>query len=142
MWPTPGRQSTLDTLIQDSPGSQLISYVFESKELCFQLFHPTLGFIHIRVVSDTVHGRSVPSDPKRAICRVELIELSRHLKVSNTRYVAPVDDRLLDQQARSRIHLAYGRRASEHPYLLLLKGEYPLLACLVKDRSEIVWTND
>lgn len=130
-----------EDLIARSRGSRLISYVFESKELRFQLFHEGEGhLLSVALPTDTVHGRTVASDPARSTCRIELIDLAQYLPVLDGRYAPPPDPGLFVEHARTRLTLAYGRRTSDCRWLLGLRGKYPLLACLVNDPAEIRWT--
>jgi hypothetical protein len=132
---------SLDALISGSPGSLLISYSFESKELRFQIFHEGEGRLLIfEVPTDSVHGRSITPDPKRSTCRIELVELGEKLAVRDGRYHPPTSTAQFLDHARGRLTLAYGRRATEYPWLLRLQGQYPLLACLVHDPGDIRWT--
>ena len=132
---------SLDQIVAGSAGSQLISYVFEGKELRFQLFHEGEGGLLIfELTTDTVHGRSISPDPKRSLCRIELVDLPERLTVQNGRYLPAGSTAQFLEHARDRLTLAYGRRASEYRWLLRLQGQYPLLACLVHDPAEIRWT--
>jgi hypothetical protein len=132
---------TLDELIARSSGARLISYAFESKELRFQLFLEKRGqLVAVVVPTDTVHGRTVPVEPDRATCRIELFDLARYVPVLRGRYAPPPDLDLFVGHARDRISLCYGRRADEFRHLLLLRGKYPLLACLVRDLGDIRWS--
>jgi hypothetical protein len=134
---------TLDRLIARSHGSQLLSYTFESKELRFLIFHDAEeGIFEFHVPTDTVHGRTVSADPRRSTCRVELIDLQERLAVESGRYLAPGDTNTMLDQARDRIGMAYGRRTSQWRWLLLIKGEIPLLACLVRDLADIRWSHE
>ena len=142
MWPSPARRPSLNDVIATSEGSHLIAYAFESKELTFQLYHPTNGVIQFHIPTDTVHGRTVPSDPKRSRCRLDLVDLGKALAIVEGRYAPPTDIKRFLKHARDRTTIAYGRRASEYGYLLLLKGQYPLLACLVADPAKIEWTTE
>lgn len=132
---------TLDEVIARSVGARLISYTFESKELRFQLYLEGDGhLLAVAVRTDTVHGRSVSADPERSRCRIEVLELARYLPTLRGRYApAPDVERFVDL-ARDRLTLALGRRASEFRHLLLLRGQYPLLACLVAERGDIRWS--
>ena len=96
--------------------------------------------IAVEVPTDTVHGRSIPSDPKRSNCRIDLVDLEEKLAIHDGRYHPPTSPAQFLDHARSRLTLAYGRRTSEYPWLLRLQGQYPLLACLVHDPAEIRWT--
>jgi hypothetical protein len=132
---------SLDAIAAGSSGSLLISYAFESKELRFQIFHESVGkLVVFEVPTDTVHGRSIPPDPSRSICRIDLIELGEKLAIRDGRYHPPDSSAQFLDHARSRLTLAYGRRSSEYRWLLRLQGQYPLLACLVHDPAEIRWT--
>jgi hypothetical protein len=132
---------TLDEVIARSAGARLISYTFENKELRFQLYLEGDGhLLAVAVPTDTVHGRTVAAESERSTCRMEVYELSRYLPTLRGRYVPPPDVSLFVDHARERLTLAYGRRTEEYRYLLLLKGKYPLLACLVGDQAEIRWS--
>jgi hypothetical protein len=132
---------SLDALISGSSGSLLISYSFESKELRFQLFHAGEEKLLIfEVPTDSVHGRSISPDPRRSSCRIELVELGEKLEILDGRYHPRGSTAQFLEDARSRLTLAYGRRASEYRWLLRLQGKYPLLACLVHDPADIRWT--
>jgi hypothetical protein len=121
--------------------SQLISYVFENKELRFQLYHPgTRRLVSVFVPTDTVHGRSITADVERSTGSIALIELVRRLDIRHDRYIPPTERRLLLADAADRVMLAYGRRIADCRWLLSLRGEYPLLSCLVRDPAEIRWT--
>jgi hypothetical protein len=134
---------SLDSLIAGSPESQLISYSFESKERRFQLFHSaTAGLLTFFVPTDTVYGRTVSADPKRSVCRIALFDLARDLPIKAGRYTPPEATQKLFDHARDRLTLAYGRRASDCRWLLSLKNDITLLACLVLDLTDIRWTHD
>jgi len=132
----------LEELFATSSGSQLVSYRFESKSLKFQLLHARVGLLGFVVPTDTVHGRTVRDEPRRPLCRVEIIDLRQSLFIRDGRYLAPTEPDQFRDHARNRTTLAYGRRASEHRWLLSIKGEYPLLVCLVRDLADIEWTID
>ena len=138
----PSHRLQLTDLITGSENSRLIGYTFESKTLRLQVFHPTAGLVSFQIPTDTVHGRSVPTDRRRASCRIELINLSKTLTVVEGRYAPPTDLNQFLRHAQTRTTLAYGRRASEYRWLMLLRGEYPLLACLIGDLAEIEWTTE
>ena len=143
MWPTPSHRIRLDELIAGSAGSQLISYAFENKELKFQLFHEgTSSLMAFAAATDTVHGRTVSHDPRRATCRIELVDLETRLFIQDGRYLPSTEPHQFRDHARDRIALAYGRRASEFRWLIRLQGEYPLLAFLVRDLADLHWTID
>ncbi len=142
MSPISSRHLLLSDLVASSEKSQLISYSFESKSLKFQLYHATAGLIHFHIPTDTVHGRTVPSDPRRSTCRIDLHDLEQSLLIQGGRYMPPTEPGQFLNHAKIRMTLAYGRRASEHRWLLVLNGEYPLLACLVGDLNAIEWIND
>ena len=133
---------TLESLFRESVDSLLISYTFESKELRFQLFHSGVGgLITFHVATDTVLGRSVSSDPSRATCRLEVIDLASRLAIRDGRYIPSTTPSALLGDARDRLGLAHGRRASEAKALLVVRGrETPRLACLVATPSDIHWT--
>src|SRR4051794_39625843 len=58
--------------------SQLITYVFEDKELRFQLYLPETGrLVTFFVPTDTVQGRSISADARRSTGSISLIELAR-----------------------------------------------------------------
>ena len=139
---SPSRPLKLGDLVAGSENSQLIGYSFENKSLGLQLFHATAGLVHFQIPTDTVHGRSVPTDRRRATCRIDLIDLGKTLSVVEGRYAPPTDLARFLRHAQTRTTLAYGRRASEYRWLLLVKGDYPLLACLVGDLTEIEWTTE
>jgi hypothetical protein len=121
--------------------AQLISYVFENKELRFQLYHPGTGrLVWFFVPTDTIQGRSISSDVRRSTGSITLIELVRRLEIRHDRYFPPTESRLLLADAADRVMLAYGRRVMDCHWLLSLRGEYPLLSCLVRDLAEIRWT--
>jgi hypothetical protein len=121
--------------------SQLISYVFENKELRFQLYHPGTGrLVSFFVPTDTIQGRSISSDVRRSTGSISLIELVRRLEIRHDRYIPPSEYKLLLADAADRVMLAYGRRVMDCQWLLSLRGEYPLLSCLVRDPAEIRWT--
>jgi hypothetical protein len=136
----PARTLRLNELVATSDRSQLIGYSFESKQLRLQIFHPTAGLVHLQIPTDTVHGRTVPTDPRRSACRIDLVDLGKTLSVVEERYSPPTNLDRFPQHAQTRTTLAYGRRASEYGWLLLVRGEYPLLACLVGDLSDIALT--
>jgi hypothetical protein len=130
----------LEALIAGSSGSLLISYSFESKELRFQLFHEGEGKLLVfEVPTDSVHGRSISPDPRRSTCRIELVDLAETLTIRDGRYHPPGQPAVFLDHARSRLTLAYGRLASDYPWLLRLQGQYPLLVCLVHDPADIRW---
>jgi hypothetical protein len=132
---------TLDEVIVRSAVARLISYTFESKELRFQLYLESEGkLLALALPTDTVHGRTVDPAGDRATCRIEVFDLSRYVPTLQGRYVPPPDQALFLEHARDRLSLAYGRRVTDCSYLLLLRGKYPLLACLVRDLSEIRWS--
>jgi hypothetical protein len=132
---------TLDEVIARSSGARLISYTFESKELRFQLYLERDGtLLSMAVPADTVHGRTISPDGGRSNCRLEVFDLSRYLPTHNGRYVPPPDSALFLDHARDRLSLAYGRRITDCRHLLVLRGRYPLLACLVRDLAEIRWS--
>jgi hypothetical protein len=133
--------SRLEEFLGRVENSQLLSYVFEDKELRFQIYHPgTKRLVSFFVPTDTVHGRSIVSDARRSTGSIALIELIRRLDIRHDRYFPPTETRLLLADAADRVMLAYGRRCSDCRWLLSLKGEYPLLSCLVRDPDEIRWT--
>jgi hypothetical protein len=130
----------LEEFIGRLESSQLISYVFENKELRFQLYHPGSGrLVSFFVPTDTIQGRSISSDVRRSTGSIALIELVRRLEIRHDRYFPPTETRLLLADAADRVMLAYGRRVMECRWLLSLRGEYPLLSCLVRDPAEIRW---
>jgi hypothetical protein len=131
---------TFEELTQRIENSQLLAYVFESKQLRFQLFHmKSVRLYSFAVPTDTVHGRTVSTTPARSLCSIRLSELERRLDIRHNRYFPPEDPKLLLNDARERITLAYGRRRDEYRWLVNLQGEYPLLSFLVGDLSEIRW---
>ncbi len=69
-----------------------------------------------------------------------MFDLARYVPALDGRYVPPPDQSLFLSHARDRLSLAYGRRVTDCRYLLLLRGKYPLLACLVRDLAEIRWS--
>jgi hypothetical protein len=132
---------SLDEVIARSAGARLISYTFESKELRFQLYLEAEGhLLAVALPTDTVHGRTVAPDKERSTCKIEVFDLSRYLPTLQGRYVPPPDPNLFVDHAHDRLSLAYGRRITDCRHLLLLRGKYPLLACLVRDLSEIRWS--
>ena len=135
--------SRLEDFIGLVEDSQLISYVFEDRELRFQLFHPGTGrLVSFFIPTDTVQGRSISTDPRRSTGSIALIELARRLDIRHDRYLPPAETRLLLADAADRVMLAYGRRVADCRWLLSFRGEYPLLSCLVRDPEETRWTFD
>lgn len=133
--------TTLDDVIARSEGARLISYAFESKTLNFQLYLEGDGhLLAVSVPTDTVHGRTVTADPERSKCRIEVFDVARYLPALGGRYVPAPDPAVFVDHARDRLTLALGRRTTDCRYLLSLRGKYPLLACLVRDLSEIRWS--
>ncbi len=134
---------TLDEVIARAAGARLISYTFESKELRIQLYLEGDGkLLAVALPTDTVHGRTVDPTGERATCRIEVFDLARYVPTLEGRYVPPPDPALFVDHARDRLSLCYGRRTADCRHLLLLRGKYPLLACLVRDLSEIRWSVD
>jgi hypothetical protein len=131
----------LEEFIGRVKNSQLIGYVFENKELRFQLYHSgTERLVSFFVPTDTVQGRSVATDVKRSTGSIALIELGQRLAIRHDRYIPPTETRLLLADAADRVMLAYGRRFTDCRWLLSLRGDYPLLSCLVREPEEIRWT--
>jgi hypothetical protein len=129
-----------EELAQVIENSLLISYVFENKQLRFQLFHLDSSRLYsFSMPSDTVHGRSVSGDRLRSTCSIRLIDLRKRLETRYDRYFPPADSRQILCDARDRVTLAYGRRCVEHRWLINLQGDYPLLTCLVRELDEIEW---
>jgi hypothetical protein len=119
---------------------QLVSYVFESKQLRFQLFHLDSARLYsFTLPTDTVHGRTISPLPARSMCSISLVDLERRLDIRHDRYYPPGDAKMILEDAREQITLAYGRRRDEHRWLVNLQGEYTLLSFLVRDLSEIRW---
>ncbi|MDX2039525.1 MAG: hypothetical protein SFX72_22995 [Isosphaeraceae bacterium] len=133
---------TLDDLLADSIDSQLISYSFESREIRFQLFNARLGTLFtIEARTDTVYGRSVPSDD-RALCRMVVGDVARALSVRDGVFQAPSDPAAAREQTLRGLHLAHGRRPEDARWMITLVGDYILLCFLVRDLSEIRWTTE
>jgi hypothetical protein len=115
-----------EELTQRIENSQLLAYVFESKQLRFQLYHMKSARLYsFSAPTDTVHGRTVSSTITRSTCSIRLVDLE--------------DAKLLLNDAKERITLAYGRRRDDYRWLVNLQGEYTLLSFLVGDLSEIRW---
>jgi len=129
-----------EVLARRIENAQLIAYTFENKQLRFQLYHNDSARLYAFVLpTDTVHGRSVSTTPARMLCSIRLVELQRRLDIRHDRYFPPANSKLLLNDARERINLAYGRRCDEYQWLVNLQGEYTLLSFLVRDLAEIRW---
>jgi len=119
---------------------QLIAYIFESKQLRFQLFHQHLARLYVfSLPTDTVYGRTVPTSPSQSLCSIRLIELERRLDIRSDRYFPPSDGRLILIDALERVNLAYGRRRDEYRWLVNLQAEHLLMSFLARDLDEIRW---
>src|SRR6478735_120004 len=97
---------TLDELIARSAGARLISYTFENKELRFQLYLEGAGqLLAVAVPTDTVHGRTVPTDRDRAACKIEVLDVPRYLPTLGGRYAPAHDPALFIDHSRDRLTL-------------------------------------
>lgn len=136
-------QMRLDELINQSEGSQLISYTFEERGVRFQLFHEGFAvLLSVVARTDTVYGRSVPTDSKRARCRIVLTDLESRLFIKDGRYIPSIETEVAVAESRAHLNLAYGRRASETRWMFTLRGEYDLLCFLLRDLADLQWVAD
>lgn len=70
---------------------------------------------------------------------LELTELPKHLASCHGYFVPHIDFGQMMREVRYGHSLAYGRRANEFPWLLMVRGRSPIVACLVADLGAIRW---
>ena len=76
---------------------------------------------------------------RRRGCLMELKEIQEHLASCHGYCVPSSDFGRMMREVRSGLFLAYGRKASEFPWLLSVRQNLPLIACLVADVGAIQW---
>lgn len=70
---------------------------------------------------------------------LELTELPKHLASCHGYFVPHSDFGQMMREVRHGLSLAYGRKTSEFPWMLMVRGGAPIVACLVADLSAIRW---
>jgi hypothetical protein len=133
----------LDELIATSENSQLISYAFENRSVRFQLYHEGLAaLLTVEARTDTVYGRSIPLDERRARCRIAIADLADLLFIQDGHYIPSTETEVALSESDRHLNLAYGRKTEDARWILWLKGRYDLLCFLLRDLADLQWTLD